>query len=121
MERQYEYIIVSRWGIKSSEQQIIFRYDVVPHTGASRGKYARWLRRPRTTSERRQNQTHWARPKRKKLPTTYDDINRHMEKNWKKFRNFHKEMGIDYDQILSTEFDKIFTKEAISAAIKKIK
>ena len=41
--------------------------------------------------------------------------------NWKKFRNFHKEMGIDYDNLLSTEFDKIFTKEAISAAIKKIK
>lgn len=41
--------------------------------------------------------------------------------NWKKFRNFHKEMGIDYDQILSNEFDKIFTIEAMRAAIKKIK
>lgn len=41
--------------------------------------------------------------------------------NWKKFRNFHKEMGIDYDKILSDEFDKIFTKEAIREAISKIK
>ena len=41
--------------------------------------------------------------------------------NWKKFRNFHKEMGIDFDKLLQVEFDKIFTKEAIRAAIKKIK
>jgi len=33
--------------------------------------------------------------------------------NWKKFRDFHKTMGIDYDQILDLEFEKVFTRSAI--------
>lgn len=52
---------------------------------------------------------------------TYRGIDITGYENWKKFRNFHKEMGIDFDQLLQVEFDKIFTKEAIRAAIKKIK
>lgn len=52
---------------------------------------------------------------------TYRGIDITGYENWKKFRNFHKEMGIDFDKLLQVEFDKIFTKEAIRAAIKKIK
>jgi hypothetical protein len=33
--------------------------------------------------------------------------------NWKKFRDFHFEMGISYSEILDQEFEKVFTKEAI--------
>ena len=33
--------------------------------------------------------------------------------NWKKFKEFHMGMGIDYDKILQDEFDRIFTKKAI--------
>jgi hypothetical protein len=28
--------------------------------------------------------------------------------NWRKFRDFHKEMGIDFDKAISAEFEKIF-------------
>ena len=33
--------------------------------------------------------------------------------NWRKFVEMNEEFGIDYDAILSDEFDKIFTEEAI--------
>ena len=87
MEREFEYIIVSRWGIKRTETQIIFRYDVVPGSGKISRHVGSWLRHPHTTSELRQNKhCHWARPRRKKLPTVYDDQSRHQEKNWKRQR-----------------------------------
>jgi hypothetical protein len=41
-------------------------------------------------------------------------------KNWSKFRNFHKEMGIDFDEILRKHFNEIFTKEALEPFINKI-
>ena len=88
MERTYEYITVCKWGIKSNEHQIIFRYDVVPYSGKRVRHVGTWLRHPHTKNELRQNKNcHWARPKRKHLPTSYDDINRHTEKNWKRYRN----------------------------------
>jgi hypothetical protein len=40
------------------------------------------------------------------IPIDYD--------NWRKFKTFHKEMGIDYDGIMQKEFDIIFTKESIT-------
>ena len=33
--------------------------------------------------------------------------------NWKLFKKFHMDMGIDYEKILDTEFERVFTKEAI--------
>ena len=41
--------------------------------------------------------------------------------NWKLFKKFHMDMGIDYDKYLDEEFDKVFTKEAILELIKKEK
>ena len=41
--------------------------------------------------------------------------------NWKKFREFHKEMGIDFQAHIDKKFDEIFTKEAIEEYVKKIK
>ena len=39
--------------------------------------------------------------------------------NWRKFRDFHKTMGIDYDQILDLEFEKVFTRSAICKELNK--
>jgi hypothetical protein len=39
--------------------------------------------------------------------------------NWKKFREFHKEIGIDFDKILEAEFDRIFTRAAVQAIVLK--
>ena len=44
---------------------------------------------------------------------TYMGIDINGIQNWRKFRDFHKEMGIDFDEILSKEFDKIFTEEVV--------
>ena len=38
--------------------------------------------------------------------------------NWRKFVEMNEEFGIDYDAILSDEFDKIFTEEAIKGIVK---
>ena len=40
--------------------------------------------------------------------------------NWKKFRDFHKEMGIDFDAHLQTKFEGIFTKDAVKKYVNKI-
>jgi hypothetical protein len=55
------------------------------------------------------------------LNITYRGIEINGYQNWKKFRDFHMGMGINYDEILSAEFEKVFTEEAIRAALKKIK
>jgi len=41
--------------------------------------------------------------------------------NWKKFREFHKEMGIDFQAHIDKKFDEIFTKEIVEEFVKKIK
>ena len=41
--------------------------------------------------------------------------------NWRKFREFHKGMGIDYDELLDQEFEKIFTKKAICELVNRQK
>ena len=33
--------------------------------------------------------------------------------NWKKFKEFHMGMGINYDEIINAEFDKIFNTKSI--------
>lgn len=40
--------------------------------------------------------------------------------NWSKFKKFHKEMGIDFDEQLSSKFDGIFTKENVKEFIKSL-
>ena len=40
--------------------------------------------------------------------------------NWKKFKDFHKEMGLDFDKLLDNEFDKVMTDEAVENLIKDI-
>lgn len=54
-----------------------FRQGPVAHTG-KRGRYC-WLRNPKT----KQEITYGSR---RDLPTSWDDIPRHVEKNWKKYR-----------------------------------
>jgi len=41
--------------------------------------------------------------------------------NWKKFREFHKEMGIDFQAHIDKKFDEIFTKEAVEEFVKFVR
>jgi hypothetical protein len=41
--------------------------------------------------------------------------------NWKKFREFHKGIGIDFDTALDKEFEKVMTKERLDKLVKEIK
>ena len=41
--------------------------------------------------------------------------------NWKKFRDFHKEMGIDFDKAIDSEFEKIFDKPNVQQFVDKVK
>jgi hypothetical protein len=38
--------------------------------------------------------------------------------NWQKFKNFHKEMGIDYGKMIDDKFTEVFTKAAVLKLIK---
>ena len=64
-----------------------FRQDPVPGIH-SRCRYSKYLRHVRTTAELRANADteyeKYVRPKRKHLPTLYDDIPRGNQKSWKK-------------------------------------
>jgi hypothetical protein len=40
--------------------------------------------------------------------------------NWRKFYDFHKEMGIDFQDLLQKEFDKVWTDEFTAQYIKDI-
>ena len=40
--------------------------------------------------------------------------------NWRKFCDFHKEMGIDFQDLLHKEFDKVWTKEFTDEYVKDI-
>ena len=52
--------------------------------------------------------------------TTYMDVKIDGYNNWKKFCEFHKEMGIDFQNLLHTEFDKVWTDEFTAEFIKDI-
>lgn len=41
--------------------------------------------------------------------------------NWKKFRDFHKSMGIDFDKLLDKEFEKVMTKDRLDKLVKEVK
>lgn len=63
-----------------------FRKDPVPGTGHNRWR-KHWYRSPGTTQEHREmanpEMTDYIRRKRKHIPTTYDDIPRGHQRNWK--------------------------------------
>ena len=40
--------------------------------------------------------------------------------NWKKFRAFHKEMGIDFDAHMCKRFDEIFTVAAVKKFVNEV-
>ena len=40
--------------------------------------------------------------------------------NWRKFREFHKEMGIDFDKHLQKKFNEIFTMEAVQEFVDQV-
>lgn len=50
--------------------------------------------------------------------TTYMGISIEGYENYRKFRDFHKEMGIDFDDLLDKEFDKVWTEEFTDEFIK---
>jgi hypothetical protein len=52
---------------------------------------------------------------------TYMGIEIKGYENWTKFKKFHKEMGIDFDKALDTEFEKVMTKERLDKLVKDIK
>jgi hypothetical protein len=52
--------------------------------------------------------------------TTYMGVKIDGYQNWKKFCEFHKEMGIDFNDLLNKEFDKVWTKEFTDEFIKDI-
>jgi hypothetical protein len=54
------------------------------------------------------------------MNTSYMGIELNGWQNWKKFRDFHKEMGIDYDTYLQKKFEEIFTVEAVKKYVNKI-
>jgi hypothetical protein len=52
--------------------------------------------------------------------TTYMDMAIEGYTNWQKFKNFHKEMGLNFDKLLDDEFNKVMTEEAVENLIKDI-
>jgi hypothetical protein len=40
--------------------------------------------------------------------------------NWKKFKNFHNEMGLNFDKLLDDEFNKVMTNKVVEDLIKNI-
>jgi len=65
-----------------------FRCGPVPHT-SNRGRYC-WFRRMKTTAEARRALADGnlvrAKRNRRNLPNSYDDVCRHVERNWKRHR-----------------------------------
>ena len=52
--------------------------------------------------------------------TTYMGVSISGYNNWRKFCDFHKEMGIDFQDLLHKEFDKVWTEEFTAEFIKDI-
>ena len=51
---------------------------------------------------------------------TYMDMTIEGYANWQKFKNFHKEIGLDFDKLINNEFDKVMTNETVKDLIKDI-
>ena len=54
------------------------------------------------------------------MDTTYIGVSIDGYANWRKFCDFHKEMGIDFQDLLQKEFDKVWTDEFTAEYIKDI-
>lgn len=54
------------------------------------------------------------------INTSYMGIELNGWQNWKKFRDFHKEMGIDYDAHIQKKFEEIFTVASVKKYVNKI-
>lgn len=54
------------------------------------------------------------------IDTSYMGMEIKGYQNWRKFRDFHKEMGIDFDAYLQKKFEEIFTVEAVKKYVNKI-
>lgn len=54
------------------------------------------------------------------INTSYMGIELNGWQNWKKFRDFHKEMGIDYDTHLQKKFEEIFNVASVKKYVNKI-
>jgi len=93
-----EKILTSTW-YQYHTFTVRFRYDPVPKTGKRRYSGLQNFRHPRTTREHRENSgtlhdkktieeelLPGPRRSRKQLPTSWDDIPRLPQKNWKKQR-----------------------------------
>ena len=52
--------------------------------------------------------------------TSYMGIGISGWQNWKKFRDFHKEMGIDYDAHIHKKFDEIFNVASVKKYVNKV-
>jgi hypothetical protein len=51
---------------------------------------------------------------------TYRDMVIDGYEKWNKFKQFHMEMGIDYDMLINTEYDKVVTDEMLKELIKEV-
>ena len=54
------------------------------------------------------------------INTSYMGIELTNWQNWKKFREFHKEMGIDYDTHLQKKFEEIFNVASVKKYVNKV-
>lgn len=54
------------------------------------------------------------------INTSYMGIELFGWQNWKKFRDFHKEMGIDYDAHLQKKFEEIFNVASVKKYVNKV-
>lgn len=48
---------------------------------------------------------------------TFNGVSLDDYKNWGKFKNFHKEMGIDYDAVLEEKFEEWFGGSAFKSKV----
>ena len=54
------------------------------------------------------------------INTSYMGIEINGWQNWKKFKEFHKEMGIDFDAHINKKFDEVFTEAAVKKFVNKV-
>jgi predicted Zn-dependent protease len=52
---------------------------------------------------------------------SYMDVAIEGYENWRKFKTFHSEMGIDFDIALDKEFTKVMTKTKLDKLVKEVK
>ena len=98
-----------------------FRIDPVPHTGSNRGLrhyFKTHFRYPHTTNEKRSyfccSNKNIIRSKRKpiRLPSSWEDIDRNRERNWKRQKRTRRQHG--YNQEVLRGLTHYYDVEEIS-------